>query len=137
MEKEIICYKGNLAAGESQWIDNDPGNETGLFAYSIHEVISFRTANYNTACTVKANLQNIPIPLCFGARGTYYEIMVDIILLFGVTELKAQIAWMENVCCSPFGFGLSLLTSFHRASRRGLSHRLKYFQLRTTTNHAS
>lgn len=77
MEKEILCYKGNFTGEKSQWMDEDQ-------------------ANYSTACTVKANLQNIPIPLCFGARGTYYEIMIDIILLFGVTELKAQIAWIEN-----------------------------------------
>ena len=27
----------------------------------------------------------------------YYTLTYDIILLFGLTELKAQIAWMENV----------------------------------------
>ena len=32
---------------------------------------------------------------CSGA--TYYTLNFDVILLFGLTELKAQIAWIENV----------------------------------------
>lgn len=65
-------------------------------------------------CTVKANLANIPIPLCFGFRGLYFEIVVDIILLFGVTELKAQIAWMENVRHRPVvGVFIYYLLYFH------------------------
>lgn len=27
----------------------------------------------------------------------YYRLYFDIVLLFGLTELKAQMAWMENV----------------------------------------
>ena len=30
----------------------------------------------------------------------YYVLEFDIILLFGLTELKAQIAWKENVGCA-------------------------------------
>ena len=30
--------------------------------------------------------------------GIYYELHYDIILLFGLTELKAQICWMDKVC---------------------------------------
>jgi len=30
----------------------------------------------------------------------YYECRFDIVLLFGLTELKAQVAWMENVGCT-------------------------------------
>ncbi|KIM58504.1 hypothetical protein SCLCIDRAFT_128105 [Scleroderma citrinum Foug A] len=33
---------------------------------------------------------------------TYYHIDFDVILLFGLTELKAQISWLENVCTSLF-----------------------------------
>lgn len=79
MKKEILCYRGNKTPGlqKYQFMDDDPNN-------------------YQEACTVKANLQNIPIPLCFGPKGLYYEIIIDIVLLFGTTELKAQIAWMED-----------------------------------------
>ena len=30
-------------------------------------------------------------------EGSYYRAKFDIILLFGTTELKAQLAWEENV----------------------------------------
>ncbi|KAJ3574827.1 hypothetical protein NP233_g1509 [Leucocoprinus birnbaumii] len=77
MEKEILCYRGNKDPKKHQFMDEDADN-------------------YREACTVKADLRNIPIPLCFGPKGMYYEIIIDIVLLFGTTELKAQIAWTEN-----------------------------------------
>jgi hypothetical protein len=30
-------------------------------------------------------------------EGNFYEVDFDFILLFGMTELKAQVAWKENV----------------------------------------
>ena len=38
----------------------------------------------------------------------YYEVDYDIILLFGTTELKAQVAWKENVS------GLNMLFKSNR-----------------------
>jgi hypothetical protein len=53
--------------------------------------------NYHEICSIEANLQDIPIPCQFGPKGPYYEVIVDVVLLFGCTELKAQIAWTEDV----------------------------------------
>ncbi|KAG6382092.1 hypothetical protein JVT61DRAFT_733 [Boletus reticuloceps] len=33
--------------------------------------------------------------------GTYYSILFYVVLLFGLTELKAQISWIDNVCLYP------------------------------------
>jgi hypothetical protein len=30
-------------------------------------------------------------------KGSFYGVDIDIILLFGMTELQAQLAWTENV----------------------------------------
>ena len=38
----------------------------------------------------------LPQPDATG-RGSFYRVMVDVILLFGMTEFTAQIAWRENV----------------------------------------
>ena len=38
----------------------------------------------------------LPQPKVEG-QGVFYSIDCDIILLFGMTELKAQVAWQENV----------------------------------------
>lgn len=32
---------------------------------------------------------------------TYYRVEFKVILLFGLTELKAQISWLEDVCVYP------------------------------------
>jgi hypothetical protein len=53
--------------------------------------------NYHEVCTVKADLSKVPTSACHGSSGVYYELTADIIMLFGATELKAQIAWMEDV----------------------------------------
>ena len=50
-------------------------------------------------CTIEADLSRAPLftqPKATG-QGTFYTVNHDIILLFGMTELKAQVAWTENV----------------------------------------
>ena len=51
------------------------------------------------ACEVTADLGSFKQHLKprQGGRGEYYRFELDVVLLFGLTELKAQIAWMENV----------------------------------------
>ena len=51
-------------------------------------------------------------PKIVGKR-SLYGVKIDIILLFGTTELKAQVAWMEKVSdlhmwFNPTDFGLIL-----------------------------
>ena len=61
--------------------------------------------NYSPVCTVVADTSSIP-----EAETTqhspdglqYYRKEFDIILLFGMTELKAQLAWTENVSLLSF-----------------------------------
>ncbi|KAF5355161.1 hypothetical protein D9756_005596 [Leucocoprinus leucothites] len=78
MEKQILCYHGSLSADKYKWIYND-------------------SANYRVVCTVKADLTGISIPRCINPKGqAYYKVSLDVILLFGATELKAKIAWKEN-----------------------------------------
>ena len=50
-------------------------------------------------CTIEADLSRAPIlTLRKSTRdGIYYAVQFEIILLFGKTELQAQVAWMENV----------------------------------------
>ena len=50
-------------------------------------------------CTIEADLSRVPIlpQPKFTGKGSFYRVRYDIILLFGMTELKAQIAWTEKV----------------------------------------
>ena len=66
--------------------------------------------NYTELCTVEVDLSQAPIlalPKTTG-EGNFYRVDFDFILLFGMTELTAQVAWSENVsnfsyvCSIPF-----------------------------------
>ena len=75
--------------------------------------------NYTVLCTIEADLSRAPIhtlPKTLG-NGIYYFVEFEIILLFGKTELQAQVAWKENVSGShmlfnPTDIGLILRVVF-------------------------
>ena len=54
---------------------------------------------YSTLCYVEGDLSHVPKPESYShhIHDSYYEVKFDIILSFGLTELKAFIAWRENV----------------------------------------
>ena len=56
--------------------------------------------NYSSLCTITVDLSQMGKALgpFKGANGrVYYKADFDIILLFGLTELKAQLCWRERV----------------------------------------
>ena len=55
--------------------------------------------NYTKLCTIEIDLSHLPLssrPKYFG-RGNFYRLEYDIILLFGLTELKAMVSWKQDV----------------------------------------
>lgn len=71
----VICYRGNLK--EPHWMDVD-------------------AKMFSTLCTVHADTSHVLKETRNGPGGLYYELVFKIVLLCGLTELKAQIRWMEN-----------------------------------------
>lgn len=59
------------------------------------------TDMYSTLCHIEADTSALAMKLKAqtrrGSRKTYYQMDYDIVLSFGLTELKAQISWKENV----------------------------------------
>lgn len=54
-------------------------------------------------------------------RQPYYEMEYDIVLSFGLTELKAQFCWKENVGCVLYDEKLVLIVDdWHRGRREGM-----------------
>ena len=82
----------------------------GLAFFSIILCRSYENthlANYAKLCNIEADLSHLPLtPLRGSQGGTYYRVDYDVVLLFGLTELKAMIAWEEEV-------RLSLLNLIH------------------------
>jgi hypothetical protein len=83
--------------------------------------------NYTKLCTLEADLLQAMVtqPKANG-KGSFYKADYDIILLFGLTELKAQVAWKVNVSdlyillFDPADIGLILRVVF-REKRNGKS----------------
>ena len=62
--------------------------------------------NYTKLCTIEADLSGVSMlsqPKATGT-GTFCKIYYDLVLLFGMTELEAQLAWKENVSNSNLIF---------------------------------
>jgi len=54
--------------------------------------------NYTKLCTIEVDVSRAAIHTLPNASGmgSFYQVDCEIILLFGMTELKAQVSWMEN-----------------------------------------
>lgn len=54
---------------------------------------------YQKLCTIRANTRQVNNALTQRVQGgrTFYCLEFDIIMTFGLTELKAQFSWKENV----------------------------------------
>ncbi|KAG2043940.1 hypothetical protein BDR03DRAFT_940307 [Suillus americanus] len=76
---DIMCYKGALQ--EPQWLDVE-------------------RSSFSTLCTIHADLSELSRTLrpkkSAIDQSNYYQIEFDVIILFGHTELKAQISWQEK-----------------------------------------
>ncbi|GJE96026.1 heat shock protein 70 family protein [Phanerochaete sordida] len=72
---EVKCYRGSRQ--NPCWTDLEP-----------HA--------FETLCTIQADTSSVAKQKQIGSRGIYYTQQVDIVLSCGLTELKAQLAWIEN-----------------------------------------
>jgi hypothetical protein len=52
---------------------------------------------FSILCFVAADISHIKSPPRNGLHSVYYTANIDVIFSFGLTELKAFIAWQENV----------------------------------------
>jgi hypothetical protein len=55
--------------------------------------------NYTNLCTIEVDLSHLPLSRQpkYSGEGNFYKVKYDIVLLFGLTEFKAVVAWKENV----------------------------------------
>ncbi|KAG2126241.1 hypothetical protein DEU56DRAFT_557062 [Suillus clintonianus] len=76
---DIMCYKGALQ--EPRWLDVE-------------------RSSFSTLCTIHADLRELSRTLrpqrSAINQSEYYKIEFDVVILFGHTELKAQISWKEK-----------------------------------------
>ena len=90
----ITKYTGALAA--PKWADVEPGR---VFSFSWHLVKSTERPKekFETLCHVKADISGAPYTSKYMTTGRMgYKRDYDIILLVGLTELKAQVSWIDS-----------------------------------------
>ena len=91
--------------------------------------------NFSLLCTIRADLSKVPAQrkTLKGGRQQVYRVDLELVLLFGLTEMQAQIAWKEQVCSTCAGcihFSL-IIVPIYRTLKRGQPCRSP---IRTRTN---
>ncbi|TFK19368.1 hypothetical protein FA15DRAFT_674490 [Coprinopsis marcescibilis] len=75
----IFCYRGKNP--NPKWQSDEPDK-------------------YTLLCTIEMDFSHLNLPLRYGTQGSsvsaYYQLDYGVIISFGLTELKAQIAWEES-----------------------------------------
>lgn len=94
-----MSYRGKYE--DPTWLlGNDSGKPLLLTNTVTREYVKWLEAMFSTHCTVTAEMPQV-VKTDTPRRGLdgreYYYQEYNIIVLFGLTELKAQICWMENV----------------------------------------
>lgn len=91
----ILCYNGLDI--HPRWVDIDAGLSCTMMIYSFSLIDVIFVDKYIIFCTVKADLTLVPQRRKRNAQGTiYYTISWEVVLYFGLTEIKAQIAWNDS-----------------------------------------
>ena len=89
----IIKYTGTLATPE--WKDVEPGSV--YLSLLLCEKHLEPKDKFETLCLVKADISSAPYTSTLTETGkTAYERKHDVILLVGLTELKAQASWIDS-----------------------------------------
>ena len=99
VELVLMCYRGR-AAKAPQWLDLDQGSSFHCAREDgCGSPTNAPTEFFEDNCEVFADLASLKShlkPLWNGGK-EYFRFEMDVVLLFGLTELKAYIAWKEDV----------------------------------------
>lgn len=96
LDVAITTYRGPL--DQPAWMDSERGTCSTPFLRI--RLSGFVVDQFSTLCTVRADTTKLARSLSpkRSAEGSlYYTLEIKVILMFGLTELTAQVSWMENV----------------------------------------
>jgi len=98
----VWCYRGKLA--DPKWKDQDLSKSLDRRHEMSARIDISILDNYTKLCTIAVDLSHLPLtPRAKpSGTGTFYRLDYEIVLLFGLTELKAVVAWKEHVRLSLF-----------------------------------
>ena len=96
---DVLCYRG--LGKDPRWTDVNPGTlfygSRGIIRRTHLTTHILSTELYTPLCTIFADTSKVARFPQEGPNGTFYVQKFKIVLLCGLTELRAQISWTENV----------------------------------------
>lgn len=102
--QSVIKYTGACSAPE--WMDIEQGSVFGFNDFCKRH--SSQADKFETLCHIQADLSTAPYQTKLGTSGKIcYTRDFDVILLAGLTELKAQIGWIDSETVSSWEFDLA------------------------------
>jgi len=93
---DIRCYRG--LREYPKWFDEEPSKSAPVHLFFYNFRSTPQPDMYSILCYVEADLSHAPKNTKTSLdKGRYYQINYDVVLSLGLTEIKAYIAWKENV----------------------------------------
>ncbi|KAF9650929.1 hypothetical protein BDM02DRAFT_3213948 [Thelephora ganbajun] len=90
----IVKYTGSLVSPE--WEDVEKGGVFNFPWYFVKSAQNQKKDKFQTLCYVRADLSTAPCTSSLAAGKMGYRRDYDVILLVGLTELKAQVSWIDS-----------------------------------------
>ena len=88
-------YDGDEKA--PRWSDVEPGVAFRSVALSVRPMFTIQKDRFETLCHVVADISEAPYTRKLGISGKMcFTRRFDVVLLVGLTELKAQIRWKDS-----------------------------------------
>jgi len=94
---EIWCYTGDIE--DIRWHDQDPGTSSDLYPEATDADPCPSIANFRKLCRIETDLSHLPYKVLIqeNKKSVYYQMEYDTVLFYQGVELKAQMAWKEQV----------------------------------------
>ena len=97
----VYCYRGIVA--DAAFMDTDPGKTRNKASSLCRVLLIFflRLELYSKLCTIEVDLSHLwntsSVQTVETGSGVYYKVDYELVMLFGGTEIEAQLCWTENV----------------------------------------
>ena len=107
---DVTCYRGSRA--RPQWTDTEPGTSVLCLRRHLETSTDSQVEYFATLCTIVADTSRVRRYRHMGSNGPFYRQEFKVVLSCGLTEMKAQISWMENVSACDCQMSRSLTFMF-------------------------
>jgi hypothetical protein len=110
---EILCYRGPRE--DPRWMDEEPGMSFSSVFYFVKFYEVCVTDRFSTLCRINADTSGVKKEPKDGPNGSFYRQHINVVLSCGLTQMKAQISWVDPDVSTMVSYdeqGLNYQTSY-------------------------